>query len=148
MAHGDTLTPGHRTLRCVVVTPERAVLDAAADFVAVPMYDGELGILPGRVPLIGKLGFGELRLRTGAVAQRYYVDGGFVQVRSDVVTVLTARAIPAGEIKPAAALEVLEASHQPAPTPEAQEARLKDQQRARAQLRIAEKVQPGQGAAH
>ena len=49
-----------RTVQCVVVTPERAVLDEAVDFVALPMYDGELGVLPGRAPLIGRLGFGEL----------------------------------------------------------------------------------------
>ena len=52
-------------LRCVVVTPERAVLDEPADFVALPMYDGELGVLPGRAPLIGRLGCGELRIRRG-----------------------------------------------------------------------------------
>ena len=38
--------PDSHTLQCVVVTPERAVLDEPADFVALPMYDGELGILP------------------------------------------------------------------------------------------------------
>jgi F-type H+-transporting ATPase subunit epsilon len=135
-----------RTLRCVIVTPERAVLDEPADFVAVPMYDGELGIEPGRLPLIGRLGYGELRVRRGATLHRYYVDGGFVQVRSDVVTVLTARAIPAAALKVEAALEMLQAAHQPAATPEAQEARLKDQERARAQLRIAAKVQGGNAA--
>src|SRR5712691_2292848 len=103
MAHGETT--GHRTLRCVVVTPERAVLDEVADFVAVPLYDGELGALPGRLPLIGRLGYGELRYRRGTAEHRYYVDGGFVQVRADVVTVLTARAIPAAAIKPEAARE-------------------------------------------
>ena len=42
--------PDHRDreLHCVVVTPEKAVLDEPADFVAVPMFDGELGVLPGR----------------------------------------------------------------------------------------------------
>ena len=44
---------GH-ALRCVVVTPERALLDETADFVALPMYDGELGVLPGRSPLIDR----------------------------------------------------------------------------------------------
>ena len=39
--------------QCVVVTPERGLLDQAADFVVLPMYDGELGVLPGRAPLIG-----------------------------------------------------------------------------------------------
>src|SRR5206468_5883200 len=67
-----------KQLQCVVVTPERAVLDAAAEFVALPMYDGELGVLPGRAPLIGRLGSGELWLRRGEHVVRYFIDGGFV----------------------------------------------------------------------
>ncbi len=140
MASAETAAT-HRGVRCVVVTPERAVLDEEADFVAVPMYDGELGVEPGRLPLIGRLGYGELRIRRGGVAHRYYVDGGFVQVRADVVTVLTARAVAAGAIKIEAARAALEAAHRVATTPAAQEAQLKDQERARAQLRIAAKTQ-------
>jgi F-type H+-transporting ATPase subunit epsilon len=120
-----------------VVTPERAVLDEVADFVALPMYDGELGVLPGRAPLIGRLGYGELRIRHGAQTRRFFVDGGFAQVRANVVTVLTQRAIRAEEIDPAAAERALEAALTPAPTPEASAARQKDQERARAQLRVA-----------
>jgi F-type H+-transporting ATPase subunit epsilon len=135
------LTATHRGLRCVVVTPERAVLDESADFVALPMYDGELGVAPGRLPLIGRLGYGELRIGSGNAAHRYYVDGGFVQVRADVVTVLTARAVAAGAIKADAARAALEAAQRVAITPAAQEAQLKDQERARAQLRIAAKAQ-------
>jgi F-type H+-transporting ATPase subunit epsilon len=126
-----------RHLQCVVVTPERAVLDEAAEFVALPMFDGELGVLPGRAPLIGRLGCGELRIRRGAETKRYFVDGGFAHVRANVVTVLTQRAIRAEEIDPAAAMRALEAAHARAPTAEAQAARLKDQERARAQLRMA-----------
>jgi F-type H+-transporting ATPase subunit epsilon len=137
MVSHDTTTATATPLRCVVVTPERAVLDEAADFVAVPMYDGELGVEPGRLPLIGRLGHGELRYRRGTAVHRYYVDGGFVQVRADVVTVLTARAIAAESIKVEAAQELLESARGVALTPEAQEAHLRDQQRARAQLRIA-----------
>ena len=96
-------------LHCVVVTPERAVLDARVDFVALPMYDGELGVLPGRAPLIGRLGYGELRTKTAEVIRRYFVDGGFAQVRRDVVTVLTQRAIPAQQLDAAAAARELEA---------------------------------------
>ena len=33
------------------------------DFVALPLFDGELGVMPGRAPLIGRLGFGELRTK-------------------------------------------------------------------------------------
>ena len=61
------------------------------------------GVMPGRTPLIGRLGFGELRTKTGDVVRRYFVDGGFVQVRDDVVTVLTNRAIPAQQLDAAAA---------------------------------------------
>ncbi|MCS6849556.1 MAG: ATP synthase F1 subunit epsilon [Gemmataceae bacterium] len=127
-------------LRCVVVTPERQVLDEVVDFVALPMYDGELGVLPSRAPLIGRLGFGELRARRGELTQRYYIDGGFAQVRGNVVTVLTPRAIKAEEIDPQAATRALQAALAPAPTPDAQEARLKAQLRARAQLRISQRV--------
>src|SRR5215211_3966816 len=107
-----------KSLRCVVVTPERAVLDEPADFVALPMYDGELGVLPGRAPLVGRLGFGELRLVRGNETRRYYVDGGFVQIRNNVVTVLTGKAFKAEELKPAELRDQLKAALVPAPTPE------------------------------
>lgn len=134
-----------QALQCVVVTPERAVLDEAVGFVALPMYDGELGVLPGRAALIGRLGYGELRLRHGATTRRYYVDGGFAQVRNNVVTVLTPKAVRAEEINVTAAQQALDATQTVAVTPEAQAANFKTQQRARAQLRVARR-QPG-GAA-
>src|SRR4051812_19422841 len=122
----------NRDLRCVVVTPERAVLDEPADFIAIPMYDGELGVLPGRAPLIGRLGYGELRIQRGSVTRRLFVDGGFAQIRDNVVTLLTSRAFKAEELKVSAAEEALRAAQVPGETPEAQEAQLKAQERARA----------------
>ncbi len=129
-----------REMRCVVVTPERALVDVPADFVALPMYDGELGILPGRAPLIGRLGFGELRIRQGAQTGHYYVDGGFVQVQGNTVTVLTSRALKAEEVRPADAQAALQAAQQAqlrAVGTEAEEAQLVAQDKARAQLRVA-----------
>lgn len=86
------------TLHCIVVTPEATELDAPADFVAVPLYDGEVGIAPGRAPLIGRLGYGELRVRYKNERTRYYVDGGFVQVANNVVSILTNRAVLANAV--------------------------------------------------
>jgi F-type H+-transporting ATPase subunit epsilon len=137
---GNSKTMEHaaKTLQCIVVTPERAVLDQAADFVALPMYDGELGVLPGRAPLIGRLGSGELRLRRGNTSDRYFIDGGFAQVRNDQVTVLTQQAIKAEAIDQEAATRTLDAplgivaSENSPQTTRAKE-------RARAQLRIARK---------
>lgn len=120
-------------LRCVVVTPERALLDAQVDFVALPMYDGELGVLPGRAALIGRLGPGELRTRHGHETQRFFVDGGFAQVRNNVVTVLTPRALKAEEINRALAEHALESAKT---AHGGTEERLKAEMRARAQLRL------------
>ncbi len=100
--------PGAKKIQCVVVTPEKTLFDEWVDFVALPLYDGELGVLAGRAPLIGRLGFGELRTRTDDAVRRYFVDGGFAQVRHDVVTVLTQRAIPADQLDAQAAARDLE----------------------------------------
>jgi F-type H+-transporting ATPase subunit epsilon len=135
------MTTSEKHLQCIVVTPEQAVLDESADFVAVPMLDGELGVLPGRAPLIGRLGIGELRLRTGGVVRRLFVESGFVQVRSNTVTLLTSRAVEAAEIDPAKAeaeLHAAQESHATAPVERA--AIEKAEERARAMLRIAHKV--------
>ena len=128
-----------RQLHCVVVTPERALLDQPAEFIVLPMYDGELGVLPGRAPLIGRLGPGELRTRRGEKTKRYYVDGGFAQVRANVVTVLTPRAVPAGEINVAAAETSLAEAQKPPQKGETIEGKLKAQDKARAQIRVARK---------
>jgi F-type H+-transporting ATPase subunit epsilon len=90
--------PSDGRLRCVVVTPERKVLEEVADSIVLPLYDGELGVLPRRAPLIGRLGQGELRIRTGDSTSRFFVEGGFAQVREDVVTILTGRAIPVSQL--------------------------------------------------
>ena len=128
-------------LRCVVVTPERALLDQEVDFVALPMYDGELGVLPGRAALIGRLGPGELRTQKGNDTHRFFVDGGFAQVHNNIVTVLTPHALKAEEINRAAAEQALESAKT---APGGAEGRLKAEARARAQLRL---VQQG-GEAH
>ena len=82
------------SLRCIVVTPEETVLETETDFVALPLYDGEVGIAVNHAPMIGRLGFGELRIQTNGDTKRFYVDGGFVQVADNLVSVLTNRALP------------------------------------------------------
>lgn len=87
-----------KVLKITIVTPEKAVLDAAADMVILPMHDGELGVLPGRAPFVGQLGPGELRIKTGTATERYFLDGGFVQVRTNTINVLTPVARRANEL--------------------------------------------------
>ncbi len=118
-------------IRCIVVTPERTELDREAEFVALPMADGELGVLGGRAPMIGRLGYGVLRLQTAAGPERFFVDGGFAQVEEDTVSVLTARAIRVDLLDGDDAQSSLEeALDMPAGTPE--QAQLKNAAVARA----------------
>jgi F-type H+-transporting ATPase subunit epsilon len=125
-------------MKCLVVTPEETALEESAGFVALPLYDGEIGIAPGRAPMIGRLGFGEMRLDVAGKTSRYYLDGGFVQVVKDVVTVLTNRAVPAGQIDEAEAQKQLQtARSKPANTPELREIRDRAVSQARARLRVA-----------
>ncbi len=86
-------------LQVVVVTPEQTALDVPVDFVALPLVDGELGILKDHAPTIGRLGFGEMRVRHENKTDRYYVDGGFVQIADNVVSVLTGFALPVEDLK-------------------------------------------------
>jgi len=125
-------------LRCVIVTPEATVLTTEADFVALPLFDGECGIAPQHSPMIGRLGFGELRVRHGKEQSSYYVDGGFVQVVDNIVSVLTNRAVLARDLDAAAAAELLRTAldrHAAGPEQLAVRDRLVAQ--ARGQLRVA-----------
>jgi F-type H+-transporting ATPase subunit epsilon len=128
-------------LQCTVVTPECTLYDQPAEFVALTLYDGEIGVSPGHAPLIGRLGNGEMRIRRDSQhTDRYYVEGGFVEVLGDVVSVLTQRAIPAAKIDTAVAREqLLSAQSRRAATPEAAAARDRVVAQCLAQLHVAGK---------
>ena len=125
-------------LQCIVVTPERTLYDRPADFVALTLFDGEIGIAPRHTPMIGRLGCGEMRIHHEEGIDRYYVEGGFVEVLGDVVSVLTNRAILAAEIDEAVVEEqLLSAQSRAATTPEAVTVRDRAVAQSRAQLRVA-----------
>ena len=97
-------------LHVMIVTPEDTVLDTRADFVALPLFDGELGVATRHSPLVGRLQSGELRIRHGQQTARYYVEGGFVQVADNEVAVMTGRAQVADSVDTEAAGQQLEAA--------------------------------------
>jgi F-type H+-transporting ATPase subunit epsilon len=97
-----------KSLRLVIVTPEKTLLDEAVLSLRFPLYDGDIGVLPGRLPLIGRLGSGELKLRLATGEERtFFIDGGFVQVKKGVVTLLTHQAVPTGDLTAATAEQEL-----------------------------------------
>jgi F-type H+-transporting ATPase subunit epsilon len=84
---------------CVIVTPEQQVLDQQVSQVIFPAYDGQVGILTDRAPLLAKLGIGALRLTTTGNQERvYFVEGGIAQMKDNNLTILTNEAVPAEQI--------------------------------------------------
>jgi F-type H+-transporting ATPase subunit epsilon len=76
-----------------IVTPEARVYSETVDTVVIPTVDGEVGILPGHIPLVAQVGAGELRATKGGVTQLLVVGGGFAQVTGEKVSILADSAI-------------------------------------------------------
>ena len=128
------------TLQILIVTPEKTMLDQQAEFVALPMIDGEAGILPGHAPMIGRLGPGEVRIRTAGKTERFFIDGGFAQIEDGVVSVLPGRSVAQDQVVAADAQKALDdALALPADKPALNEIKRKAVAIARAQVRFAEK---------
>lgn len=124
-------------LKCVVVTPERTELDVPAESITVPLFDGEMGILKGHSPVVGRLGLGLLRIKNGGTSQSYFVEGGFVQVANNVVSILTDKVINASQLTSAFASQAMhDALALPTGQPEFRVARDKAIERARALERV------------
>ena len=76
-----------------IVTPEAKVYSDTIDSVVIPTVEGEIGVLPGHIPLLTQIEHGELRVTKGAVSSLLAVSGGFAQIDGDRVRVLAEHAI-------------------------------------------------------
>ena len=125
-------------LQLVLVTPETTLLDQPVRSLQFPLYDGQMGVLPGRAPLVGRLGAGALNFEpTAGGTQRYFIDGGFVQIKGSVVTLLTNHAIPVEQIDVAAAkMALASALAEVATTSEALAAKHRAVERARRMIAL------------
>ena len=124
-------------LRLVLVTPETTLLDQSVRSIQLPLFDGSMGVLPGRAPVVGRLGRGELKFEATGSSKSYFVDGGFIQIKGSVVTLLTNRAIAADQIDEAAAQRALEvAQAMPAATDEQYAAKSAAEEAARRMLKL------------
>jgi len=85
-------------LKLEIVTPEKKVLDETVDSVTVPTASGEAGILPNHAPLISALKPGILSYSNRGATERLAISGGFVEVSSNRVSVLTDTAETAEEV--------------------------------------------------
>jgi len=86
------------TFQLEIVTPEKKVVDTAAEEIQIPGKNGYLGVLPGHAPLITELAVGEITYRSGAEVQRFAVAWGFAEVLPNKVTILAETAERPSEI--------------------------------------------------
>jgi F-type H+-transporting ATPase subunit epsilon len=99
------------TFKLEIVTPEKKVVDTAAEEIQIPGKNGYLGVLPGHAPLITELAVGEITFRESSSSgsssneQRLAVAWGFAEVLPNKVTILAETAEHPSEIDVARARE-------------------------------------------
>ncbi len=71
-----------------IVTPEKKIFSEPVSMVSARGTGGELGILPGHIPLVTPLKVGTIRIKQDNAEKIVAVSGGFLEVRPDKVTVL------------------------------------------------------------
>lgn len=99
-------------LHLEIVTPSRRVVEVEVDEVRLPGALGEMGVLPGHIPLLTSLAAGPLTYFVDGNATKYAVRGGFAEVLPERVTVLATVAEAPSEIDVAAARQRLEQSNE------------------------------------
>ncbi len=91
-----------------IVTPEDRVYSDTIDTVVIPTLDGEIGILPGHIPLLTQMADGELRATKGAETKALIVGAGFAEIDGDHVKILAEFAINEAEIDEDAAEKAIQ----------------------------------------
>ncbi len=86
------------SIKLEIVTPEEKVYSETVDSVVLPTSSGEVGILPGHIPLITEILAGELAVTKEGDLDLLAVDNGFAEVIGDTVSVLTEAAVDIEDI--------------------------------------------------
>lgn len=120
-------------LRVALVAADRQVWSGDASMVIARTIDGDIGVLPGHAPVLGVLDAGVVEVRReGEPALLAAVDGGFLSVADDQVSILAERAdLPEDVDRDAAAQELTRAE---------QDGDAAAAQRARARVALAERA--------
>ena len=71
-----------------IVTTEQTVFTGSVDYISVNSVDGQIGILPNHISLISELDKGKLMWRSDNKENNVTIDGGFIEVIKNNVTIL------------------------------------------------------------
>jgi len=95
-----------------IVTPDSQVYSDTVDTVVIPTVEGEIGVLPGHLPLLTQVDDGELLVTKGGSTEYLAVSGGFAQISGDKVSVLAEHACSEDAIDENAVEEALKRAEQ------------------------------------
>ncbi|MDR2170994.1 MAG: ATP synthase F1 subunit epsilon [Planctomycetaceae bacterium] len=130
-------------MRCLIVTPEKTVLDMEAFFVVLPLYDGEFGVLPNHLPVVARIGAGDIRISQSQQDNKpvcFYLEGGFVEILDNNIVIMSMFAMPVKELDiKIAESQLQKAFDRPFHTPELAKIREEQLYSRRARLKIAKK---------
>ncbi|EKR73532.1 ATP synthase F1 subunit epsilon [Leptospira noguchii] len=76
-------------LKVSVISPEKILYKGEVDSLIVPSSEGFFGILPDHAPLVATLGIGVLEIRKGDKLKVLSVEGGFIEVKDNSISILT-----------------------------------------------------------
>jgi F-type H+-transporting ATPase subunit epsilon len=95
-----------------IVTPEARVYSDTIDTVVIPTTEGEIGILPGHIPLLTQVEHGELLVTKNGQTHLLAVSGGFAEVEGDRVHILAEHAITEEKIDEKAVEDAMKRAQQ------------------------------------
>ena len=97
------------SMRCDIVSAEKAIFSGALRSLVATGSEGELGIERGHAPLLTALKPGPLRLvKDDGTEELVFVSGGYLEVQPHQVTILADTAVRAADIDEAAARQARE----------------------------------------
>lgn len=134
-----------KSFRCRVVTPTTSLLNEEVKHVQMPAWDGSMGFLPGRAPLVSRLGAGELKLdfvdsaKGQGGSRSYFLEGGVAKMQGEELLILAERATAAEAVSLSDAEAELKAAMAPKAGTKPEDA-LRAQSNARAKVAFAQRA--------
>ena len=94
-----------KTLNMEIITPDKQAYQNQVNSVTAPASSGQIGILPGHMPLFTKLVEGEIKISKDNEEIYFAIGGGFLEVINDRVEILVTSAYHADELNEAELIE-------------------------------------------
>lgn len=88
-------------LKLEIISPKEKVFSTEAKQVVLPTESGEIGLLTGHIPIVTQLKLGALKVINESSQEVFAIKGGFAQLVSDKISILTDEAVSTNNIEAA-----------------------------------------------